>query len=163
MNKLPSVQSCFNNWSPFPTDLAKTEYSIYYSHYMKEDIMEEPSYDLSKRELMLPGIDSIPLYWLSPRSHGNRGLQEASVFFQWILISSPLGGSEGLSTRSSYTSTCEDKNDQKSSWASNGLGPWVAAVNALLPSGSSVTPSSGFLGGSSYNGMCALVWIPLGV
>lgn len=60
--QLPSVGSCFNNLPTSPMDLAKTEESIYYSHHMEEDITEDPSYDLNKRQLVFPGAVSIPLH-----------------------------------------------------------------------------------------------------
>lgn len=41
-------------------DLAKTEDNIYCSHYTDEETMEDPSYDLNKRQLMFQGTDTTP-------------------------------------------------------------------------------------------------------
>lgn len=68
-------------------DLAKTKNSIYYSHYMEEDIRKNPSYDLNKRQLTFPGIVNISRHQFSPKSHRNTRILEASDFSLWISIS----------------------------------------------------------------------------
>jgi len=81
MKKLPLVKNCFNNSPTFLIDLAKRQDSFYYSHYMEKEIMEDPSYDLNKRQPMFSGSLNIPLHWFHQQVVKNTRIQEASVFF----------------------------------------------------------------------------------